>query len=93
MYLAKDRKGRLVSAAGDDSDSGNGDKNASHAEDGDDEVKHAAKLGPLLSTSIAGNDLLSSCLYTAGICAGYAGKAAPLSLLLVSFMLYFFRLC
>ena len=91
VYLAKDRKGRLVSAAGDDSDSGNGDKNASHAEDGDDEVKHAAKLGPLLSTSIAGNDLLSSCLYTAGICAGYAGKAAPLSLLLVSFMLYFFR--
>lgn len=30
-------------------------------------------------------------LYTAGICVQYSGKAAPLSLLLVSFMLYFFR--
>jgi amino acid transporter len=48
-------------------------------------------LGQLLSTSIAGNDLLSSCLYTGGICAAYAGKLAPLSLLLVSVMLYFFR--
>ena len=51
---------------------------------------HAA-LGQLASTSIAGNDLLSSCLYTGGICAAYAGKMAPLSLLLVSVMLYFFR--
>ena len=54
------------------------------------EAKHVG-LGELLSTSIAGNDLLSSCLYTGGICAGYAGKLAPLSLLLVSVMLYFFR--
>ena len=51
---------------------------------------HAA-LGVLASTSIAGNDLLSSCLYTGGICAAYAGKMAPVSLLLVSVMLYFFR--
>ena len=51
---------------------------------------HAA-LGVLASVSIAGNDLLSSCLYTGGICAAYAGKMAPLSLLLVSVMLYFFR--
>jgi amino acid transporter len=86
VFLAKDRKGRLVSAAGErDEDSNN------HKDDEKDDAKHGAKLGPLLSTSIAGNDLLSSCLYTAGICAGYAGKAAPLSLLLVSFMLYFFR--
>ena len=87
VYLAKDRKGRLVSAVGDETD----DSSNNTAHDKEDDIKHAAKLGPLLSTSIAGNDLLSSCLYTAGICAGYAGKAAPLSLLLVSFMLYFFR--
>lgn len=53
-------------------------------------VKHVA-LGPLLATSIAGNDLLSSCLYVGGICAGSAGKMAPLSLVFVSVMLYFFR--
>jgi hypothetical protein len=57
----------------------------------DAEHAPASLLGPWRSTSIAGNDLLSSCLYTAGICAGNSGKMAPLSLLLVSFMLYFFR--
>ena len=30
-------------------------------------------------------------LYTAGICVQYSGKLAPVALLLVSFMLYFFR--
>jgi len=52
---------------------------------------HGEKLGQWRATSIAGNDLLSSCLYTAGICAGYAGKMAPASLLAVSVMLYLFR--
>lgn len=56
-----------------------------------DATKHTSNLGQWRSTSIAGNDLLSSCLYTAGICASYAGKMSPLSLLLVSVMLYFFR--
>ncbi len=55
-----------------------------------DEVKHAS-LGPLQATSIAGNDLLSSCLYVGGICASSAGKMAPVSLIFVSIMLYFFR--
>lgn len=50
-----------------------------------------ASLGQFTATSIAGNDLLSSCLYTAGACAKYAGKLAPFSLALVGFMLYFFR--
>ena len=48
-------------------------------------------LGQFLATSIAGNDLLSSVLYTAGICVQYSGKLAPVALLLVSVMLYFFR--
>ena len=54
---------------------------------------HAAgpPLGQFLATSIAGNDLLSSVLYTAGICVQYSGKLAPFALLLVSAMLYFFR--
>ena len=52
---------------------------------------HSTALGQLSSTAIAGNDLLSSCLYTGGICAGYAGSLAPVALFLVSVMLYFFR--
>jgi len=52
--------------------------------------KHVA-LDQFRATAIAGNDLLSSCLYTAGLCAQYAGKMAPISLALVSFMLFFFR--
>lgn len=55
------------------------------------ENKYNAGLGVLASTSIAGNDLLSSCLYTGGICAGYAGKLAPVALVLVAAMLYIFR--
>lgn len=41
-------------------------------------------LDQFRSTAIAGNDLLSSCLYTSGICANYAGPLAPVALLLVS---------
>jgi amino acid transporter len=61
------------------------------ADDAPPPVAHTASLGQVLSTSIAGNDLLSSCLYTGGICASYAGPLAPIALLLVSVMLYFFR--
>jgi hypothetical protein len=50
-----------------------------------------ASLGAWRATAIAGNDLLSSCLYSAGAAARYAGALAPLSLLAVSGMLYFFR--
>ena len=49
------------------------------------------RLGQFTATSIAGNDLLSSVLYTAGICTTYAGKLAPVALALVSCMLYLFR--
>ncbi|CAF0737793.1 unnamed protein product [Didymodactylos carnosus] len=48
-------------------------------------------LGEWQSTSIAGNDITSSCLYTAGICAQKAGKYSPISLAIVAFVLYLFR--
>lgn len=47
-------------------------------------TRHAG-LDEFRATAIAGNDLLSSCLYTAGLCARYAGPLAPVALLLVSF--------
>ena len=46
---------------------------------------HHADLDQFRATAIAGNDLLSSCLYTAGLCALFAGPLAPVALLLVSF--------
>jgi amino acid transporter len=50
------------------------------------------KLGQFLATSIAGNDITSSCLYVSGICAYYAGIWAPIALILVSgILLYLFR--
>jgi amino acid transporter len=87
VYVAKRPDGELASTAelAQSSSSSSSSPPSRHPP-----TKHAA-LGQWRATSIAGNDLLSSCLYTAGICAGYAGKMAPLSLLLVSFMLYFFR--
>jgi amino acid transporter len=50
-----------------------------------------ASLDQFRATAIAGNDLLSSCLYTAGLCAQFAGPLAPVALLLVAVMLGFFR--
>eukprot|EP00240_Pyramimonas_obovata_P014136 CAMPEP_0118945956 /NCGR_PEP_ID=MMETSP1169-20130426/43323_1 /TAXON_ID=36882 /ORGANISM="Pyramimonas obovata, Strain CCMP722" /LENGTH=203 /DNA_ID=CAMNT_0006891805 /DNA_START=276 /DNA_END=884 /DNA_ORIENTATION=- len=41
------------------------------------------KLGELATTAICGNDILSSVLYTGGLVAVSAGKAAPLCLLMV----------
>ena len=38
------------------------------------EQKTHPKLNAFQSVSIAGCDLMSSCLYTAGVCAGYGGK-------------------
>ncbi|KAL6051310.1 APC family permease [Balamuthia mandrillaris] len=49
------------------------------------------KLGQWRATSIAGNDILSSCLYVSGICTVAAGKFAPISLMLVAVVLYLFR--
>lgn len=49
------------------------------------------KLGELAATSIAGNDVLSSCFYTVGIAVLSAGVWAPVCMLLVVVMLYFFK--
>eukprot|EP00474_Spongospora_subterranea_P009819 CRZ10277.1 hypothetical protein [Spongospora subterranea] len=49
------------------------------------------KLGQIVSTAICGNDITSSCLYTAGMTAAASGVLAPVSLLLVGVMLYLFR--
>lgn len=40
---------------------------------------------------MAGNDMLSSCLYVGGICIKVSGKMAPFSIVLVIAMLYLFR--
>jgi len=49
------------------------------------------KLGELFATSICGNDISSSCLYVAGISIFYAGVLAPISLLIIVFVLYLYR--
>ncbi|KDO25961.1 hypothetical protein SPRG_08614 [Saprolegnia parasitica CBS 223.65] len=48
-------------------------------------------LGEWRSTAISGNDLLGSCLYSAGLVAASAGYLAPVGFLLVSLVLYVFR--
>ncbi|MCO8125117.1 APC family permease [Stieleria sp. TO1_6] len=49
------------------------------------------KLGQLASTAICGNDITSSCLYVSALAIGYAGRWAPVCLLLVAATLYLFR--
>ncbi|CUG91104.1 amino acid permease, putative [Bodo saltans] len=48
-------------------------------------------LNELQATSIAGNDITSSCLYATGIVVTAAGKYSPFSSALVCLVLYFFR--
>ncbi|KAJ0402507.1 hypothetical protein ATCC90586_002677 [Pythium insidiosum] len=48
-------------------------------------------LGEWPSTAICGNDILSSVLYSSGLVAEKAGKLAPIPLIMVSVVLYFFR--
>lgn len=49
------------------------------------------KLGPFPSTAIAGNDILSSCLYVSGVAILFAGVYAPLIFLLVALVLFFYK--
>ena len=49
------------------------------------------KLGAWRATAICGNDITSSCLYVSALAALYAGPLAPLALLLVAVILFFFR--
>jgi len=53
--------------------------------------KKEHKLGQLFATAICGNDITSSCLYVIGVCISYAGMWAPICLLLVSLLLFLFR--
>lgn len=53
--------------------------------------KRRSKLGEFYATSIAGNDILSSALYVSGIAAIFAGIYAPLVLLAVALVLFFYR--
>lgn len=48
-------------------------------------------MGQLPATALCGNDITSSCLYVSALAIIYAGKWAPLALLLVSGVLYIFR--
>ncbi|HIK93491.1 MAG TPA: APC family permease, partial [Planctomycetes bacterium] len=45
----------------------------------------------MASTAICGNDITSSCLYVSALAIGYAGKLAPISLLMVAAVLFLFR--
>src|SRR5688572_29875796 len=49
------------------------------------------KLGEFFSTAICGNDILSSALYVSGIAALFAGVYAPLVLLAVALVLFFYK--
>lgn len=49
------------------------------------------KLGVWRSTAICGNDITSSCLYVAALCAAQAGSLAPVVLLIVAGVLFLFR--
>jgi amino acid transporter len=53
-------------------------------------AKHQ-KLGQLRATCLAGNDLLGSVFYTIGVCTQVTGPLAPVSLGLVTVVLFFFR--
>ncbi|TWT61645.1 APC family permease [Rubinisphaera italica] len=56
-----------------------------------EEEKQHTKLGQLASTAICGNDITSSCLYVSALAIGYAGRWAPVCLLMVAGTLYLFR--
>ena len=48
-------------------------------------------MGQLPATAICGNDIASSCLYVSALAIIYAGRWAPLALLIVAGVLYLFR--
>lgn len=54
------------------------------------EHKHGG-LGQLASTAICGNDITSSCLYVSSLAIIYAGRWAPVVLLMVAGVLYLYR--
>jgi amino acid transporter len=94
LAVQYDKEGHLVTIADTevDKDQLPEHNKAAQALQHKEHIAHSeAKITLAPSVSIAGCDLLSSCLYTAGTCASYAGKLAPIGLILVSLMLMFFR--
>lgn len=55
------------------------------------EKEHDELLDEFSSTAIAGNDILSSCLYVCGIAVLYAGVFAPLVFVLIAVVLFFYK--
>lgn len=53
--------------------------------------KQAHQLGEWGATAICGNDITSSCLYVSALTIIAAGAYAPLALLIVALVLFFFR--
>lgn len=53
--------------------------------------REETRLGTLAATAICGNDITSSCLYVSALAILYAGRLAPLALLLVAGVLFLFR--
>ncbi len=53
--------------------------------------KKHTKLNELYATALCGNDILSSALYVSGIAVFFAGIYAPLVLLAVAAVLYFYK--
>src|SRR5581483_3577254 len=49
------------------------------------------KLNQFYATAISGNDILSSALYVSGIAIIYAGVFAPLVLLFIGVVLFFYK--
>lgn len=56
-----------------------------------DNKSRTKPLGQFLSTAICGNDILSSVLYVAAIAIVFAGVLAPIVLLIVAVVLFFYK--
>ncbi|KAG1139457.1 hypothetical protein G6F37_007277 [Rhizopus arrhizus] len=54
----------------------------------DEKKLNKTTIGQWRATSIAGNDLIASVLYSIGPCAVQAGKYAPISMLLIALLMY-----
>lgn len=53
-----------------------------------DELSKKTLIGQWRATSIAGNDLIASVLYSIGPCVVQSGKYAPISMLIVALLMY-----
>lgn len=56
-----------------------------------DKHKEHKKLGQFFSTALSGNDILSSALYVSGIATIFSGIYAPIVLLIVAVVLFFYK--